>query len=71
MEELWHLVCEIIKQWDVSPTIHIGAEELTQLLEFSLLGVFIEDCEFVFMKYEVLVLFLVIDFDIGEIRVYA
>ena len=66
-----HLLRKVLEQRDVPPPLHIRALKRPELLELRLLGILVQSLEETLIQDEVLVTLLVVDFDIGEVRVYA
>lgn len=60
---------EVVEERNVSPILHIGTLELSQLLVLGLFWIFVQGTEKLFMDDEVLVPLLIMDFDIGEVGV--
>ena len=66
-----YLLREVLEQRDISPSLHVGTLEGGELLELRLLGILVQSLEETLIQDEVLITLLVVDFDIGEVRVYA
>lgn len=72
MKRIWsYSFCEVFKEGNVSPSLHVRTLEGTKLLELRLLRVFVQRPEKVLVKDEILISLLIMDFDIGVFGINA
>lgn len=64
-----YLIREIFEERYITPSFHVRALELCDLLKFGFLWIFVECSEKIFMNDEILILFRIMDFDVGVVRV--
>jgi hypothetical protein len=66
-----YLVLEVVKHGHIFPPLHLRALVLADLLELGLLRVLVQRAEEVFVDDEVAIPLLIVDLDVGKVRMHA